>query len=90
MLEKNVKLENGQLQVTYPFKIDPYCLPNNRNSVIKMTEKQEKRLIKSGHLSTYNQEFQKYVDRGAVLKLSDQEIDEWKGPVNYISHHGVT
>ena len=57
--------------------------------VIKMAEKQENRLIKSGHLERYNLEFQKYLDRSAAVKLSRQEPDEYRGPVNYISHHGV-
>ena len=89
MLRKGVTLENGQLYVKYPFVRDPHCLPNNRAAVIKMAEKQEKRMIKSGHLAKYNQEFQKYLDRGAVVKLSKEEIQNWKGPINYISHHGV-
>ena len=89
MLKKGIKLVNGQLQVTYPFIRDPHCLPNNRHVVIMMAEKQEKRLIKSGHLERYNLEFQKYLDRGAAVKLSKQELDEYKGPINYISHHGV-
>ena len=58
----------------YPFVRDPHCLPNNRAVVIKMAEKQEKRLVSSGHLAKYNQEFQKYLDRGAAVKLSKEEI----------------
>ena len=80
---------NGQLQVSYPFIRDPHCLPYNRHAVIRMAEKQEKRLIKSGFLDTYNKEFQKYLDRGAAVALSRQEIEDYKGPVNYISHHRV-
>ena len=89
MLEEGVQLENGQLHVKYPFVRDPHCLPNNRAVVIKMAEKQEKRLVSSGHLAKYNQEFQKYLDRGAAVKLSKEDIRNWRGPVNYISHHGV-
>ena len=89
MLENSVKLEKGQINVRYPFKIDPHCLPNNRRCVVKMAEKMEARLLKSGQLSYYNKEFQKVLDRGAVVKLSQEEIENWKGPVNYISHHGV-
>ena len=89
MMEKGVKLENGQLHVKYPFVRDPHCLPNNRFAVVKMALKQEQRLTKTGHLAKYNQEFQKYLDRGAAVKMSKEEILNWKGPVNYISHHGV-
>ena len=89
ILKKSVKLINGQLQVTYPFSRDPRCLPNNRSVVVKMAASQEKRLIKSGHHSYYNSELKKYIDRGAAVKLSKQDLAEWKGPINYISHHGV-
>ena len=89
MIRQGVKLENGKLQVSYHFSRDPHCLPNNRNNVIKMAMKQESRLIRNGQLDAYSKEIQKYIDRGGVVKLSKDEIDTWKGPVNYISHHGV-
>ena len=89
MLEKGVKLINGEIQVSYPFIRDPNCLPNNRNAVVRITEKLEKRLLSTDMHSNYSLEFQKYIDRGGVVKLSEQEISEYKGPVNYISHHGV-
>ena len=47
--------ENGKLQVSYPFTRDPRCLPNNRKAVIKMAEKQEKRMIKAGFSDKYNE-----------------------------------
>ena len=89
MLEKGVKLVNGQIQVSYPFIRDPNCLPYNRNVVLRIAEKLEKRLLSTDMHTNYNQEFQKYIDRGGVVKLTKQEIEEYKGPVNYISHHGV-
>ena len=89
MLEQGVQLVNGRIHVRYPFKRDPYCLPNNRGAVVKMAERMEKNLKKSGYYDTYNQEIQKALDRGAAVKLSKQELDEWSGPVNYIAFHGV-
>ena len=88
-LKKGIKLVNGQLQVNYQFKKDPRSLPNNRDTAVKIAEKLEQKLIKEGNREYYNQEFQKYVDRGAAIKLSQEELDSWRGPVNYISHHGV-
>ena len=89
MLQKNVTLVNGIIHVRYPFVRDPHCLPNNRAAVVRMAEKQEKRLLKSGHLDYYNEEIQRALDRGAAVKLTDEELANWCGPVNYISHHGV-
>ena len=89
MLEAAIKLEKGQINVSYPFKIDPHHLPNNRRCVVMMAEKMEARLLRSGKLSHYNKEFQKVLDRGAAVMLSQEEVKNWKGPVNYISHHGI-
>ena len=88
-LEKNTKLCDDGIHVSYVFRKDPRCLPNNRATVVKIAAKQEQRLYKSGHIEFYNQEIQKYIDRGAAVKLSKEELEEWKGPINYISHHGV-
>ena len=89
MIKQGVRLENGKLQVSYYFSKDPHCLANNRTQVIKMAEKQERRLVKNGQLEAYNKEMQKYIDRGGVIKLSEEELKNWSGPINYISHHGV-
>ena len=64
MIRQGVQLVNGQLHVSYHFSRDPYCLPHNRWQVVKMAEKQERRLIKSGQLEAYNKEIKKYIDRG--------------------------
>ena len=45
--------------------------------------------MKEGHRYYYNQEFKKYLDRGAALMLSQEELDSYKGPITYISHHVV-
>ena len=37
----------------------------------------------------YDKEMQGYLDRGTFVVLSEDEIENWDGPVNYISHHGV-
>ena len=89
ILEQGVQLINGQIHVSYPFKRDPNCLPNNRAAAIKIAEKMEKRLLKSGHHETYNEEVRKALERGANVKLTEEEMNEWKGPVNYISQHAV-
>ena len=84
-----MKLINGEIQVSYPFIRDPNCLPYNRDAVVRITEKLEKRLLSSGMHTNYNLEFQKYIDRGGLVKLTEQEISEYRGPTNYITHHGV-
>ena len=88
-LKSGVKLVNGEVQVKYQFKKDPRSLPNNRYAAVKIADKLEKRLQASGHLDYYNQELKKYFVRGAAIKLSEEELESWHGPVNYISHHGV-
>ena len=39
-------------------------MPNNRAAVVKMAERMEKRLLKTGYYETYNQEIKKALDRG--------------------------
>ena len=89
ILKNNVRLVNGQLHCNYPFKRDPSCLPNNRETVLRMAISQEKKLKRSGMLEQYNDQIKKFIDRGIVVKLDKHEMADWKGPINYISHHGV-
>ncbi len=49
----------------------------------------EKNLQKEGLLELYNTKVQGYIDRGVFWELEDKEMEDWVGPVNYITHHGV-
>ena len=40
-------------------------------------------------LQRYNDKFQIYIDRGVIVPISSQEIAEYCGPRNYITHFGV-
>ena len=89
ILKSGVKLVDGQLKVEYQFQKDPYTLPNNREAAVRIAEKLERRLKQAGQLDYYNQEIQKILDRAAAVELTKEEMDNWSGPINYISHHGV-
>ncbi len=45
----------------------------------------EARLVKTGRLGEFNQQFQDNEDRGIFKALTRKETDVYKGPVNYIS-----
>ena len=69
---------------------DPALLRDNRSQVIAIETKVQERLVRDGLLETYNDVVQDYIDRGVFKKISQEEMDDWKGPVNYVTHHGVT
>ncbi|KAJ8405598.1 hypothetical protein AAFF_G00315780 [Aldrovandia affinis] len=57
----------------------------------------EKRLLKQPEWRTaYGEQVHELVKRGAAVRLTPEEIQEWKGPVWYVSHlvapnpHSVT
>ena len=57
-----------------------------------MTAALERKLNKTNGLSAYNKEFDNFISRGVIRKVSDVEIKVWKDegkPINYISHHSV-
>ena len=89
LIKSKVKLVDGQIYCDYPFIKDPSCLSNNRASAVAVAEKVWRGLKKDNLLSTYNEQVQQILDRGAAVKLSKQEMEEYVGPVQYISHHGV-
>ena len=85
-------IANNCVRSTYPVIGDITKLKDNRLQVIGMEAGLEKRLIKSGELAEYNNQFQDYIDRGVLEQVSLDEIEKYKengGYVNYIGHHGV-
>lgn len=69
----------------YPFAIDPQILQDNKFQAVACMKSQEKRLVKQKRMEEFNKVFQETVDRGVFKKLTSEEMEEWKGPVNYIS-----
>ena len=73
----------------YPVVNDLAKLGDNRAQVTAIEAKVEARLMKKGMIEDYNKEMQGYLERGTFREISEDEMREWKGAVNYISHHDV-
>ena len=53
-------------------------------------ESTERRLLSQpDHAESYNSQMKEMEDMTFSRKLTKKEIEEWKGPVHYISHHAV-
>jgi hypothetical protein len=65
----------------YPFNTMVERLIDNYGYMSKM----EARLLKTGRLDEFNQQFQDKWDRGVFKAVPREEADRYKGPVNYIS-----
>ena len=82
--------EAKRVSVSYPWTEDVCKLSDNLNQAIAFQSSVERKLLRDKTLmDAYNQELQKFLDRGAIVKLSQQEIDAYNGPVSYVSHHAV-
>ncbi|XP_067939577.1 uncharacterized protein [Watersipora subatra] len=75
----------------YPWLIDPKLLPDNYRAVFATLRSTEKSLLKRGEQwkQIYCEQIQDMLDRCVARKLSDKELEEWNGPVFYISHLAV-
>ena len=89
LIKSKTKLINGEIWVEYPFVKNPACLPYNRHCVVRVAEKVEKGLIKDGLHNVYCEQIKQFLDRGVAVKLSQEEMQSWTGPCQYITHHGV-
>ena len=91
LLRQNIRIDTSKkrLKVRYPFVKDPARLVYNRGVAEAMAEKLEARLRRKGKLEEYHAEFQKFVDRGAVREISQEELAAYHGPKQFISHHPV-
>ena len=84
-----MEIKNGEVWCKYPFIKEPTCLRNNRNVVVKVAEKVRKDLMRDNLLEAYILQVQQILDRGAAVELKKNEIQDWTGPCQYITHHAV-
>ena len=89
LIRDNIKIVDGEVHVVYPFIKDPSCLQNNRHTVVKVATRLWNGLKKDGLLDKYHEEMKKYMNRGTFVKLSQEEMNMYEGPHQYITHHGV-
>ena len=92
VIRSNAHLDptNNRWTTTYPFKSDPHILEDNKEQAIQLMKKQEKRLLKdSVAASKYCEQFQSFLDRGVLVEIAEEEMNNYKGPVCYVSAHEV-
>ena len=61
----------------------------NENLHIAFQKSVEKKLIKQNELEAYNAEIKKKIDKGYLVKLEKDDLQDYKGPISYVSHHPV-
>ena len=97
--EKELKLIEAKLEYNreekrwiaeYPWIRDPSELPDNKKAAIGMLISTEKRQAKNArHAEVYQQKIEDMIDREVARRLSRKELEEYQGPIHYISHHEV-
>jgi hypothetical protein len=90
VIEESTQKIGNQWMIPYPWKKDPRDLPDNKNQAMKRLESTERRLLKNPEqAAAYNNKMVEMKEMNFSRKLSDEEIQDYKGPVHYISHHAV-
>ena len=89
-------IENGLVrhpkhwEVTYPWLRKPSSLENNRCVAESMLKSTEKRLLKDTELTiTYQAQIVDMIDRNVAIKLTEEQLRNYTGPLQYLSHHEV-
>ena len=82
--------ENQKVSVSYPWTEDLCKLKDNLGQAIAFQTSVERRLLKDQRmLEAYNLELKKFIDRGALVRLTQEELDSYSGPISYVTHHSV-
>ena len=90
LIEQGCKLIGNRWEMAYPGKTDPKTLPDNREQAVKKMEATEKRLKGNlQHAKAYQEQMEQMENLWFSRKLTEREINDYKGPVHYIAHHEV-
>ena len=81
--------EEGRIHVQYPLKPEAYLQTDNSSQARAMQSNIEKRLIRDQLMDDYDTEMQKALQAGSVVKLAEEELKTWTGPVHYLCHFPV-
>ena len=92
MIQENLEYDekNQRWLTSYPWTVDPNSLPNNYNTALATLRNTERILSKDPKWAeTYEEQMKDMVDRHVARKLTTQELEQWNGPLFYISHLAV-
>ena len=90
LIEESTKKVGDQWMIPYPLEKDPKSLPDNKYQAVKRLELIERLLAKRPDQATaYDNQMKEMETLKFARKLSEEEMENYKGPVHYISHHAV-
>ena len=90
IIEDSCKKIGNQWLIPYPWVKNAAELPDNRTQAERKLEATERRLAKNpNHAEAYNKQMGEMSEMNFCRKLSNEELESYKGPVHYISHHEV-
>ena len=78
-----------RIKVNYPWKAEAYSQVPNYGQAVAIQASIERRLVKEGLLSAYAEEMDKALEAGSVKKLGSEDLEDYPGPVHYITHFPV-
>ena len=77
--------ETGVITASYPWKPCKERMRDNRNQVEKIQKRIESSMHKDGTFEAYREEMEKAFASGAVRELTSAEMQEWRGPVHFLT-----
>ena len=90
IIEDSCKKIGNQWLIPYPWVKNAAELPDNRTQAERKLEATERRLAKNpNHAEAYNKQMGEMSEMNFCRKLSNEELESYKRPVHYISHHEV-
>ena len=90
LFESSCKLLDGRYVIGLPWKKDPVNLANNYPVAKRRLESLERSLKRNPtKAKKYSDSIREYESNGWARRLSETEIENTKGPLYYLPHHGI-
>ena len=77
--------ETGVITASYPWKPCKERMKDNRSQVEKIQKRIEASMHKDGTFEAYRDEMEKAFTSGAVRELTTEEMQEWRGPIHFLT-----
>ena len=66
-----------------------FHIPKQSRSYVKKSVSLEESLIRRKLREEYYKAFLKHIEQGVFSLVELEEVDDYKGPINFVLHHGV-
>lgn len=89
MMQQSVRKVGNQWMIPYSWRRNSAGLPDKEQAITRLESTERQLLKKPNEAASYDRKIIEMEKMNLASKLTEKEVEEYKGPFHYISHHAA-